>query len=576
MRDDIDYAPQPHPTPTPPNDEENENYSSGTGIFKKLYDDGGASQATYPGIENTAEKYKPTYTRVEDTAEKYKPTYTRQETINPVYEEVKNIEPTVNNKDFSNMPGYEEMKNNFDADKFDEEVRKTVEAPASTTTTANGTTYTSVTDRRGYAVGSKITPDMTPENGGQTTSSSSTTNSGPTTNMSEIKRAQADNAKDMSKYKKDENTKSWYQEYYENKKSEETVKAGDLEVNFAKIDRIIEILKEVKDNKIVSARTYVGNQTLLINDIPEFPSAVGRLESSEMYQPLTSLAASIEKLISDYEYIKSEVRKYNSSNTSTIAAAFGTLTGLNKSDSGSGGGSSYNGGSSSTTRSTEAPTEKPTEKPTETPTEKPTEKVTEAPTERPTVPAPTEPTTIKTEPSTIKTEPSTSSSGGPLPSIPVTPGNGGSNGSSGGGYYWNGNNDSVSTETPTVATDPTFTIKEGNKYKLPTSARPTTTPTTTSNKGNSVVPVLAGLAAAAAAGVGAKAYIDRKKNNDNESEEEFKSEDWSTDNDINIEYQEPTTQEAETLEFDGANDNYEIETPEKYGAKTHQELEDLQ
>ena len=69
--------------------------------------------------------------------------------------------------------------------------------------------------------------------------------------------------------------------------------------------------------------------------------------------------------------------------------------------------------------------------------------------------------------------------------------------------------------------------------------------------------------------------MDRKKNRDNE-EDEFKSEDWSTDSDINIEYQEPSSTQAETLDFDDTGDNVEYEEPEKYGAKTHQELENLQ
>ena len=106
-----------------------------------------------------------------------------------------------------------------------------------------------------------------------------------------------------------------------------------------------------------------------------------------------------------------------------------------------------------------------------------------------------------------------------------------------------------------------------------TSSKPATPSTPTTSKGNSAIPVLAGLAAAAAAGIGAKAYIDRKKNsnNDDDNQEEFKAEDWSDNNEINIEYQEPKTNEAETLD-----DDYEFEEPEKYGARSNQELENLQ
>ena len=499
--------------------EDRQQYSSGTGIFRKLYDDGNQTTLNNTSTESSATKYKPTYVREENTSS------------------------TSSNKNF--VP---------------------------------------VTDPRREDVGSRISPDMTPRNSGQTTSSnqgtSSSSGNGPTTNMSEIRRAQADNAKDTSKYTKEENdTRSWYQKYYEDKNSTPAgvvVTAGDLQVNFSKIDRIIEILKEVKDSKIPCAKGYVGDQAMQINNVPDFTSAVGRLDSTSINQPLTSLAAKIEKLINDYEYVKGEVKKYNSNSTgdkSAFAGAFATLIGTTGSSSGSSStGNVWTTPTSTSSTSTEATTEVKT--PETTPTTTPqTETKTTPTTERPTVPVTTEPTK-ETTPTTTEPE----KQGGPLPSIPVNRNTNG-NGTSGGGYYWNGNgsDNTVTTEAPTVATEATFDIKEGNKYKLPTSSRPTTTPQTpTTSKGNSVIPVLAGLSAAAAAGIGAKAYMDRKKNNDNESDEEFKSEDWSDNNDINIEYQEPVTQEAETLEFDDVNDNYEVETPEKYGAKTHQELEDLQ
>lgn len=486
--------------------EDRQQYSSGTGIFRKLYDDG--NQTT---LNNTS---------TESSANKYKPTYVREENTNSVYYN-KNIVP--------------------------------------------------VTEPRGEGVGSRISPDMTPKNGGVTTSSnhetSSSVNSGPTTNMSEIRRARAENDKDITKYQKEEKQT----EQSVNQPAGLVVTAGNLQVDFSKIDRIIEILKEVKDSKIPSAKSYVGNQVMLINNVPDFTSAVGRLDSTDINQPLTNLAAKIEKLINDYEYVKGEVKKYNSNSTGVLAGAFTTLIGKNDSSSSESSVENvWRPSSTTTTKSTEAPTEVKT--PQTTPQ---TEVKTTPPTERPTVPVTTEP--ITTTPQT--TEPV--KHGGPLPSIPVNRNTNG-NGTSGGGYYWNGSgngtNNTVTTEAPTVATEATFDIKEGNKYKLPTSSRPTTTTTQppTSSKGNSIIPVLAGLSAAAAAGIGAKAYMDRKKNNDNESEEEFKSEDWSDNNDINIEYQEPVTKEAETLDFDDVNDNYEVETPEKYGAKTHQELEDLQ
>lgn len=490
--------------------EDRQQYSSGTGIFRKLYDDGNQTTLNNTSTESSATKYKPTYVREENTS-----------------------------------------------------------------STSSNKNIVPVTEPRGEGVGSRISPDMTPRNSGVTTSSnhetSSSVNSGPTTNMSEIRRARAENDKDITKYQKEEKQT----EQSVNQPAGLVVTAGNLQVDFSKIDRIIEILKEIKDGKIPSAKSYVGDQVMLINNVPDFTSAVGRLDSTDINQPLTNLAAKIEKLINDYEYVKGEVKKYNSKSTGALAGAFTTLIGSNNSSSSESPVENvWRPSSTTTTTSTEATTEVKT--PETTPTTTPQTEVKTTPTtERPTVPVTTEPTK-ETTPTTTEPE----KHGGPLPSIPVNRNTNG-NGTSGGGYYWNGSgngtNNTVTTEAPTVATEATFDIKEGNKYKLPTSSRPTTTPQTpTTSKGNSVIPVLAGLSAAAAAGIGAKAYMDRKKNNDNESEEEFKSEDWSDNNDINIEYQEPVTQEAETLEFDDVNDNYEVEAPEKYGAKTHQELEDLQ
>ena len=213
----------------------------------------------------------------------------------------------------------------------------------------------------------------------------------------------------------------------------------------------------------------------------------------------------------------------------------------------------------------------------------PTTPVTEAPTvpitEAPTVPITERPTEIITQPTTSApvTEPT------PVPSAPVTeptpvPSNdnySNNYSSNNDNYYGYGNENAVvQTEAPTNApVEEEDIIIEGNKYKLPTSSPMSTTTTTTSSKGNTVIPVLAGLAAAAAAGIGAKTYMDRKKNRDNDEEvEEFKTEDWSDNDDINIEYQDPQENNIESLD----DDNYVQEEPEKYGARTHQELEDLQ
>ena len=194
---------------------------------------------------------------------------------------------------------------------------------------------------------------------------------------------------------------------------------------------------------------------------------------------------------------------------------------------------------------------------------------------KPTDPTPTNPTPTDpkpTDPSPTNPKPTDPNPTGPLPrkDDDTTPSD---TGASKSGYTSYNYNEETPTEIPTEIVDEDI-IKEGNKYTIPTSSKINVQQPTT-QKGNAVIPVLAGLSAAAAAGIGAKAYMDRKNNRDNEDEDEFKSEDWSTDSDINMEYQEPDNRE-ETLDFDDSNDNYEYEEPEKYGAKTHQELEDLQ
>ena len=246
------------------------------------------------------------------------------------------------------------------------------------------------------------------------------------------------------------------------------------------------------------------------------------------------------------------------------------------SSSSSSSGGSYSGSSSSgdVQPATEAPKEPETQPATQPDTTPQRREETTQPATQPKTEPKTQP---KTEPKTeagtgAKTEPATQ----PAPQVVLKPQN--PNPSSGGGIrYTSGGGETPTTpvtEVPTEAQldDLVDDIKKGNKYKIPTSVKPTTTTTATTQKsGNGVIPVLAGLSAAAAAGIGAKAYLDRKNNRDND-EEEFKTEDWSTDSDVDIEYKEPEENKEETLDFD----DYEVEQPEKYDARTHQELEDLQ
>ncbi len=94
-------------------------------------------------------------------------------------------------------------------------------------------------------------------------------------------------------------------------------------------------------------------------------------------------------------------------------------------------------------------------------------------------------------------------------------------------------------------------IIKGNKFKkIPTSKKPIN-----ANKdsgSSSVVPIAAGLTAAAAAGLGAKAYMDYKKNNEEDededydeeySDDDFESEEWS-ENPDDIKVEEASTEEG--------------------------------
>ena len=73
--------------------------------------------------------------------------------------------------------------------------------------------------------------------------------------------------------------------------------------------------------------------------------------------------------------------------------------------------------------------------------------------------------------------------------------------------------------------------------------------------------------------MGAKAYIDHRRNNSNE-DEEFDSDEWSGDESTDFEYDNSATQE-EYLDDDDYTASPEVET-EKYGARNNEELADLQ
>ena len=122
-------------------------------------------------------------------------------------------------------------------------------------------------------------------------------------------------------------------------------------------------------------------------------------------------------------------------------------------------------------------------------------------------------------------------------------------------------------------------VIKGSKYtKIPTSSKPITT--TSSSGSSAVIPIAAGLSAAAAAGIGAKAYMDRKRNNDNgeDDEDEFDTDEWTGDDAVDIQYDDSSDTNAGENVLD-ADDDYSYqpaEETEKYDARSSDELADLQ
>jgi len=325
---------------------------------------------------------------------------------------------------------------------------------------------------------------------------------------------------------------------------------GDLNISFLNTKVIIDDLELIIRNFIIEAEKIIEAQTNKIKAVNGFtPSLATRLSFTNIDEPLIELREKVKELLYMYRGWLEEAEKIK------------------------------NGGDSATSNPTPSPTPGPsswpsnggggTTGPTSPPTTSPTTPKTEAPIDNRTTEPPVVQPRIDDATNNGGTNGGSSNGGSNGGGTPVNGNSHGGDYSPYGGYSGGTSNESSSTEVPSEVPD---VIKEGNSYTLPTSTKPVQPTTPTTSKGNSAIPVLAGLAAAAAAGIGAKAYIDRKKNRNNDEEsEEFKAEDWSGNNEINIEYQEPKTNEAETLD-----DDYEFEEPEKYGARSNQELENLQ
>ena len=247
---------------------------------------------------------------------------------------------------------------------------------------------------------------------------------------------------------------------------------------------------------------------------------------------------------------------------------------------------------------------------TSTSTNNPSNSTTQA--SVPTTPT-TAPTTsaVTTTPTTITPSTTAPSTSGPTTSITTPPSNtGGGNeattGSTntihtGGGYtgtsgYTSGTvnttgNITEGTTDAGLGTDSSITgaltegttsiedvIKGSKVTKIPTSPSPVTT-TSSSSGSSAVIPIAAGLSAAAAAGIGAKAYMDRKHNNDNgeDDEDSFDTDEWSGDDSVDIQYDEDTANGENYLDDD---DDYSYQATsnneEKYDARSSEELADLQ
>ena len=210
-----------------------------------------------------------------------------------------------------------------------------------------------------------------------------------------------------------------------------------------------------------------------------------------------------------------------------------------------------------------------------------------------TSPTTSTPSTSQTPSSTILT-PKNNSNSSSSEQVHTGGGYSSSSGYTGTGDY----NSDTSNATPSTPSTPE-TMAPGNTSKLsdeeltsiknvidnskihtttiPKSNTPISSDTKSGGGGSSVIPISAGLTAAAAAGLGAKAYLDRKNNNDNGSSDEINTDEWTGDESVDIKYDDSSdNQEGNTLDADDDYSYQPAEETEKYDAKANNELMDLQ
>lgn len=118
----------------------------------------------------------------------------------------------------------------------------------------------------------------------------------------------------------------------------------------------------------------------------------------------------------------------------------------------------------------------------------------------------------------------------------------------------------------------------GNDYvEVPTSSTPISTTTTATTK-KSVIPVIAGLGAATVAGIGTKAYLDKKEHVDDD-EEDFETEEWEGDEQMDLNYGDDTVNiDEEERDYLNPTDEYAYQEDqvESYQAVNSSELESMQ
>jgi len=364
-------------------------------------------------------------------------------------------------------------------------------------------------------------------------------------------------------------------------------------------------------NVAVSGATKLGNTITSVN--PAVPGVVSVAAGSTLNNSLQSSVNSINPAEKELIKTVTETEKaYNNmyqGPTVTEAPVVAPVDGAvqqtvsgGSSNGGSTGGYSggysgnYSGGGSTITPSTiatTAPVTIPTS-PTSPPTTVP--KTVPSTTTPPTTAAPTSrPTTPSSQPSSYNIV---------TPGV-VTPSSGGGGGNSGethSGVSFNGTSmaaDAAASDE-LISADALDMLDELDDVSIDdidtsTSVRKIPTfdkeiKTASKNKSsNSVIPIAAGLSVAAAAGLGAKAYMDYKRNNEtSEDEEEYDDEfedysdenydegfdtpEWTGDEDtVEVDYDQPTIEDAYMQE-----DNFSADEDSGYTARNASELADIQ